>query len=67
MLQQFTEIGVAVTDLERSTMSAKPYLPLMGTLLWCTLTHPEASFYVCLSYLCQFMHDPSLAAYEAAL
>ena len=46
-------------------MSAKPYLPLMGTLLWCTLTHPEASFYV--SYLCQFMHDPSLAAYEAAL
>ena len=37
----------------------------MGTLLWVTLTHPEAAYYV--SYLCQFMHDPSLAAYDAGL
>ena len=38
----------------------------MGTLLWATLTHPEASYYV--SYLCQFMHDPSPRRfYEAGL
>ena len=46
-------------------MSSKRYLPLMGTLLWSMLTHREASYYV--SYLCQYMHDPSLAAYEAGL
>ena len=64
-LKEFTEITVAETDIERATMSSKPYLPLMGTLLWASLTHPEASYYV--SYLCQYMHDPSLAAYEAGL
>ena len=37
----------------------------MGTLLWAKLTHPEAAYYV--SYLCQFMHDTSLAAFDAGL
>ena len=46
-------------------MSTKPFLPLMGTLLWASLTHPEVSYYV--SFLCQFMHDPSMEAYEAGL
>jgi hypothetical protein len=64
-LKDFTEIGGAATDVERATMRTKPYLPLMGTLLWATLTHPEAAYYV--SYLCQFMHDPSLAAFDAGL
>ena len=43
-LKEFTEIGVATTEMERATMSSKRYLPLMGTLLWATLTHPEASY-----------------------
>ena len=64
-LKEFTEIGLAKTDIERASMLKKPYLPLMGTLLWATLTHPEASYYV--SYLCQFMHDPSTEAYDAGL
>ena len=33
-LKEFTEIDVAKTDIERAAMSSKPYLPLMGTLLW---------------------------------
>ena len=33
-LKEFTEIGVATTDLERASMKSKLYLPLMGTLLW---------------------------------
>ena len=46
-------------------MRLKPYLSLMGSLLWATLTHPECAYYV--AFLCQFMHDPSIEAWEAAL
>jgi hypothetical protein len=64
-LKEFADLKVAKDDVERATMNGKPYLPLMGTLLWATLTHPEVAFAV--SFLCQFMHDPSLGAYDAAL
>ena len=37
----------------------------MGALLWCTMTRPDVSYYV--AFLCQFMSDPSLEAYEAGL
>ena len=40
-------------------------MALMGTLLWCVFTHPEIAYYV--SFLCQFMQDPSIDAYEAGL
>ena len=46
-------------------MREKPYLSLMGSLLWGSATHPECAYYI--NFLCQFMHDPSLAAWEAGL
>ena len=64
-LDEFTKLTAASDDLERAAMRSKPYLELMGTLLWCVFTRPEIAYYV--SFLCQFMHDPSLAAYEAGL
>ena len=40
-------------------------MSLMGTLLWCVFTRPDVAYYV--SFLCQFMHDPSSSAFEAGL
>ena len=64
-LDEFMKISTAKDDLERAAMRDKPYLSLMGTLLWCVFTHPEVAYYV--SFLCQFMHDPSPEGYEAGL
>ena len=61
----FMKITTAATDIDRAKMKLKPYLSLMGSLLWATLTHPECAYYV--AFLCQFMHDPSTDAWEAAL
>ena len=52
-------------DVERAAMQSKAYLSLCGTLLWATITHPEIAYYV--SFICQFMHDPSLAAWDAGI
>eukprot|EP00966_Prymnesium_polylepis_P055798 1290644-Prymnesium_polylepis.1 len=38
-------------------MRNKPYMSLMGALLWCVFTRPDVAYYV--SFLCQFMHDQS--------
>jgi len=62
---QFMRITTATTDVERAAMRQKPFLSLMGTLLWATMTHPEIAYYV--GYLCQTMHDPSVAGFEAGL
>ena len=64
-LEEFTKLSTAKDDIERASMRDKPYLALMGTLLWCVFTHPEIAYYV--AFLCQFMQDPSPAAYEASL
>ena len=64
-LDDFMKISTAQDDEERAEMKGKSYLALMGTLLWAVRTHPEINFYV--SFLCQFMHDPSKAALEAGL
>ena len=61
----FMNLSTAKDDAERAVMRGKPYLSLMGALLWATITHPEVSYYV--SFLCQFMHDPSVSAFEAGL
>ena len=63
-IKEFENLSVAQDASERAQMADKPYLPLVGTLLWATLTHPEVSYTI--AYLCQFMHDPSLACYDAA-
>ena len=62
---KFMRITTAADDTERAAMRQKPFLSLMGTLLWATMTHPEVAYYV--GFLCQCMHDPSLDAYEAGL
>ena len=62
---EFMNITVAKDDVERATMKTKPYMGLMGTLLWCVFTRPDISYYV--SFLCQFMHDPSTDAWDAGL
>ena len=64
-LDQFTKITCANTDEERAAMRDKPYMSLMGSLLWATVTRPDIAYYI--SFLCQFMQDPSLLAFEAAL
>ena len=64
-MDDWNKLSVASSDVERAEMRSKPYLALVGSLLWATLTHPECTYYV--AFLCQFMHDPSPDAYEAAL
>ena len=46
-------------------MSDKPYLALIGTLLWALLTRLDVAYHVC--FLCQFMADPTIECYEAAI
>ena len=59
------KISTASDDVERAAMADKPYLSLMGSLLWAQVTHPETAYYT--NFLCQFMHDPSIAAWDAGL
>lgn len=61
----FMKISTASDDVERAAMADKPYLSLMGSLLWAQVTHPETAYYT--NFLCQFMHDPSIAAWDAGL
>ena len=62
---EFMSISTATSDADRAAMRNKPYMSLMGTLLWCVFTRPDVAYYV--SFLCQFMHDPSPDSYEAGL
>ena len=64
-LDEFMKIDIAQTDEEQSIMRTRPYLSLMGSLLWVTFTRPDVSYYV--ARLCCVMHKPSIAAYDAAL
>ena len=62
----FLKITTAANDHERSQMKDKPYLQIIGSLLYLsTMTRPDIAYHM--SVLCSFMHDPSLAAYAAAL
>ena len=63
--EDFMKISDAKDDLERVKMREKPYLALMGALLWATNTRPEIAFYV--AKLATHMADPSIEAYEAGL
>ena len=40
-VDSFSNITGATDDLEKSQMRDKPFLSLMGTLLWACVTHPE--------------------------
>ena len=63
---KFHTVGLATTDEERARMSTRPYLQLIGSLLYLsTMSRPDISYYM--SVLCRVMSDPSEEAYEQAL
>ena len=55
----FSELSTAQTDEERDKVKRLPYLQLIGSLLYLTLTRPDICYHM--SILCSFMHDPSPA------
>ena len=63
---KFHNVGLATTDQERARMATRPYLQLIGSLLYLsTMSRPDISYYM--SVLCRVMSDPSEEAYEQAL
>jgi len=63
---RFDAIGCAETDDERAQQSGTKFLEVIGGLLFAScMTRPDIAYHV--GHLCQFMKDPSPAAYEAAL
>ena len=61
----FSQLSTAQTEAERDKSARLPYLQLIGSLLYLTLTRPDICYYM--SILCSFMHDPSPACYYAAI
>ena len=65
-LIQLTGSKAAASESERTRMTDKDYLGLIGSLLYAACqTRPDIQYHV--SHLAQFMQDPSLEAYEAAI
>ena len=59
---KFHNVGLATTDQERARMATRPYLQLIGSLLYLsTMSRPDISYYM--SVLCRVMSDPSEEAY----
>lgn len=61
----FSNLSTAATEAERDKASHLPYLQLIGSLLYLTMTRPDICYHM--SILCSFMHDPSPACYYAAI
>ena len=62
----FMKLRAAETDEERMAMSDKAYLSLMGSILWATImTRPDCAYHA--SFLCQFMSDPTIECWHAAI
>jgi len=63
-LLHYSKITLAGNDTERAKMRDIPYLPALATLMYTThFTLAHLSYHT--SFLGQFMHDASLAAWEA--
>ena len=62
----FQSLACASNDLDRDKASRLPYMQLIGSLLYLsTMTRPDIAYHM--SVLCSFMHDPTPAAYHAAV
>ena len=62
----FHLLTVAQSKEEREEAKKLPYLQIIGSLLYIsTMTRPDISYHM--SHLCSLMHDPSPAAYQAAV
>ena len=66
VVESFKNLSTAADDIEREKVKNLPYLQVIGSLLYVScMTRPDAAFYV--ATLCKFMHDPSIACYDAAI
>ena len=64
-LDAFDGLQGATTEAERVAMSAKDYMSLVGSLLWCAcMTRPDVAYHC--AVLGRFMQDPSPRCLEAA-
>ena len=64
--ESFQRLTTAQSDDERDHMLHKPYLQLIGSLLYLsTMTRPDIAYHM--SVLCSVMHDPSPESYYAAI
>ena len=62
----FQSLTCASTDVDRDKAARLPYMQLIGSLLYLsTMTRPDIAYHM--SVLCSFMHDPTPAAYYAAI
>ena len=65
-LEKFMNITGAKTDDDKARVAGKDFLGLIGSLLYATCqTRPDLQYHV--SHLAQFMGNPSLEAYNAAI
>lgn len=62
----FESLDRAQTDVERARVAEKPYMSLIGSLLYASvMTRPDISYHT--SVLAKFMSDPSPDCYKAAI
>ena len=61
----FQSLTCASTDVDRDKAARLPYMQLIGSLYLSTMTRPDIAYHM--SVLCSFMHDPTPAAYYAAI
>lgn len=64
--ETFDQLRTAVDAIERDAMRDKPYLAACACLIWLQSTL-RADIAVHVALLCQLMHDPSPAAWSAAV
>ena len=66
LADRFNKLGKAESDEERERMRGKPYMQLIGSLLYLsTMCRPDIAYH--LSVLCRFMGDPSEECFNQAL
>ena len=66
MVETFSKLKGAQSDEERARMRERPYLQLVGSLLYVsTMSRCDISYHM--SVLCRFMGDPSEQCYSCAL
>ena len=66
LADRFGKLGKAESDEERERMRSKPYMQLIGSLLYLsTMCRPDIAYH--LSVLCRFMGNPSEECFNQAL